>query len=92
MHAVFNGDQYFMSGNHIIIFGCQKETLKSIALVALKWRVKKNNLALLALRIQNITVYDARNTIVCLVLSLRMMKLLRAGVGSSVAYYCEPCF
>ena len=84
MHVVFNGDQYFVSGNHFIILGRQKVTLKSIALVALKWRVK-NNLALLALRIQNMTVYDARNTIVCLVLSLRMMKLLRAGVGSSVA-------
>ena len=75
-----------MSGNHFIILGRQKVTLKSIALVALKWRVKKNNLALLAkIRIQNMTVYDVRNTIVCLVLSLRMMKLLRAGVGSSVA-------
>ena len=84
MHVVFNGDQYFVSGNHFIILGRQKVTLKSIALVALKWRVK-NNLALLALRIQNMTVYDARNTIVCLVLSLRMMKLLRAGVGSSLA-------
>ena len=84
MHVVFNGDQYFVSGNHFIILGRQKVTLKSIALVALKWRVK-NNLALLALRIQNMTVHDARNTIVCLVLSLRMMKLLRAGVGSSVA-------
>ena len=84
MHVVFNGDQYFVSGNHFIILGRQKVTLKSIALVALKWQVK-NNLALLALRIQNMTVYDARNTIVCLVLSLRMMKLLRAGVGSSVA-------
>ena len=84
MHVVFNGDQYFVSGNHFIILGRQKVTLKSIALVALKWRVK-NNLALLALRIQNMTVYDARNTIVCLVLSFRMMKLLRAGVGSSVA-------
>ena len=84
MHVVFNGDQYFVSGNHFIILGRQKVTLKSIALVALKWRVK-NNLALLALRIQNMTVYDARNTIVCLVLSLRMMKLLGAGVGSSVA-------
>ena len=62
MHVVFNGDQYFMSGNHFIILGCQKVTLKSIALGALKWRVKKNNLALLALRIQNMTVYDARNT------------------------------
>ena len=84
MHVVFNGDQYFVSGNHFIILGRQKVTLKSIALVALKWRVK-NNLALLALRIQNMTVYDARNTIVCLVLSFRMMKLLRAGVGNSVA-------
>ena len=83
MHVVFNGDQYFVSGNHFIILGRQKVTLKSIALVALKWRVK-NNLALLALRIQNMTVYDARNTIVCLVLSLSMMKLLRAGVGSLV--------
>ena len=79
MHVVFNGDQYFVSGNHFIILGRQKVTLKSIALVALKWRVK-NNLALLALRIQNMTVYDARNTIVCLVLSLRMMKLLRAKI------------
>ena len=60
-----------MSGNHFIILGCQKVTLKSIGLGALKWRVKKNNLALLALRIQNMTVYDARNTIVCLVLSLK---------------------
>ena len=85
MHVVFNGDQYFMSGNHFIILGRQKVTLKSFALVALKWQVKKNNLALLALRIQNMTVYDARNTIVCLVLSFRMMKLLRAGVGNSVA-------
>ena len=85
MSVFFNGDQCFMSGNHFIILGRQKVTLKSIALVALKWRVKKNNLALLALRIQNMTVYDARNTIVCLVLSFRMMKLLRAGVGNSVA-------
>ena len=68
-----------MSGNHFIILGRQKVTLKSFALVALKWQVKKNNLALLALRIQNMTVYDAGNTIVCLVLSFRMMKLLRAG-------------
>ena len=74
-----------MSGNHFLILGRQKVTLKSFALVALKWQVKKNNLALLALRIQNMTVYDARNTIVCLVLSFRMMKLLRAGVGNSVA-------
>ena len=79
MHVVFNGDQYFVSGNHFIILGRQKVTLKSIVLGVLKGQVKKNNPALLALRIQNITIYDARNTIVCLVLSLRMMKLFRAG-------------
>ena len=54
-------------------------TLKSIVFGVLKGHIKKNNPSLLALRIQNITIYDARKTIVCLVLSLRMMKLFRAG-------------
>ena len=36
--------------------------------------MKKNNLAPLALRVQNILVYGARDTSVSLVLSSRMMK------------------
>ena len=44
-----------------------------------KWRVKKNNLAPLALRTQNKLVYGARNTSVRLVLSSRMIKLSRTG-------------
>ena len=39
-----------------------------------KRRVKKNNLAPLALRVQNILVYGARDTSVSFVLSSRMMK------------------
>ena len=39
-----------------------------------KRRVKKNNLASLALRVQNILVYGAGDTSVSLVLSSRMMK------------------
>ena len=38
-----------------------------------RW-VKKDNLAPLALRVQNILVYGARDTSVSLVLSSRMMK------------------
>ena len=54
-----------MSGNHFIILGRQKVTLKSFALVALKWQVKKNNLALLALRIQNMpcSVFEDDETV-----------------------------
>ena len=43
-----------------------------------KWWVKKFNLAPFALRTQSELVYGARNTSVCLALSLRMMKLSRA--------------
>ena len=44
-----------------------------------KWRVKKNTLAPVALTLQNMLVYGARNSSVSLVLSSRMMKLSRAG-------------
>ena len=51
-----------------------------------KWRVKKNALAPVALRIQNMLVYGARNSSVSLVLSSRMMKLSRAGKQALQTY------
>ena len=55
--------------------------------------MKKNNLAPLALRVQNILVYGARDTSVSLFLSSRMMKgqTVKRLESGSVAY-CQPCF